>query len=334
MIRFDCECGKLLKAPPDLAGNVGCCPVCRACVAVPHPLASDSAEVENAEVYALAAQPPVETDASSQPCFVPPTTPRTPMKQDPIEAWIASQRSTVFVAGISGVLSLLTALGVEVYQRILQPGQFWLSGMFLAVGWIGIVAVVAGYGCRYLDAVLERETRGGGGKQVEPPVLDPGPALASFMKWGLCFVAGPAFLFYEALRFWIQCGDMTIVNGLILAELTVPALCYWLIGVIVLNEQPESVVPSPWRVLKAIRGFGLRAVPAGFVLTGAAGIHLWLAVNSLVLLDSSWLQGVILLWICWFSAWHCGALAARTLGRWLASVRQGQVEPSNFSAAA
>ena len=104
---------------------------------------------------ALAAElPVVESNVTEQPVFVPSTTPRAPFRQDPIDAWIASQQSARFVAGISAVLALLTALGMELYPQILQGGPFWLSGMFLAVGWVGILSVVAGN--RYLTTSKTR----------------------------------------------------------------------------------------------------------------------------------------------------------------------------------
>ena len=333
MIRFDCQCGKSLKAPPKLAGSVVRCPICAAYVAIPHPLAGHDVAAKSAEVYALAEVPTAANDAALQPAFVPETKPRAPFRRDCVDSWFEASRGVRFVAGMSGALAFLTALGFELYPPVLHAGFEWFSGIMLALAWGIVVAVVAGYGCKYLDAVLEREMRGGG-NQTEPPDLDPGPALMSFVKWASCFVAGPAFLFYEALRFWLSCGDMTILNALVLAELAVPALCYWLVGVLVVNSRPELSVPSPWQVLKAVRRLGLRAVLSGVVVTVAAGIHLWLAVNALVLLHTSWLAGLMLLWICWFSVWQCGALAARTLGAWQAGAQQTEAQAANYSAAA
>ncbi len=332
MIHFDCQCGKSLKAPPKLAGTVGCCPACGANVAVPQPLALDNDPSEQSEVYALAAEPPIECRSQDQPAFVPSTTPRDSFRRDPVDAWLESIQGTKFVAAISAILALLTALGIELYPHVLQSGIFWLSGLVLALAWAGGVAAVLGYGCQLLDSALECETRDGA-RQTELPDLDPGPAVTSFVKWASCFVAGPAFLLYEALRYWVLCGDVTLVDGLILAELTIPALGYWLIGVLVLTKRPELIVPLPWHVLKAARNLGARRIgPAAIVLTAAAGIHLWLGVNALVLLHSSWLVGLILLWICWFSVWQCGALSQRTLGSWYVRSERTRAESTMIPA--
>ncbi|HEY3963927.1 MAG TPA: hypothetical protein VGM05_05170 [Planctomycetaceae bacterium] len=328
MIHFDCQCGKALKAPPKLAGTVGCCPACGSQVAVPHPLVADNGPGEQSEVYALAAEPPIECIPDDQPAFVPSTTPRDSFRRDPIDAWLETIQGTKFVAAISAILALLTALGIELYPHVLQSGIFWLSGLFLVLAWAGVVAVVLGYGCQLLDSALECEPHGG--RQPEMPDLDPGPAVTSFVKWASCFVAGPAFLLYEALRYWVLCGDLTVGDGLILGELTVSAIGYWLIAVLVLTKRPELVVPLPWHVLKAARNLGARIVPAGIVLTVAAGVHLWLGVNALVLLHSSWLVGWILLWICWFSVWQCGALAQRTLGSWHVRSERTRAESTMF----
>src|SRR5205085_8636847 len=90
MIHFDCECGKSLNAPPDLAGTVGCCPVCGIYVAVPHPPGDGSSEFENADVYAVSIEPPSENDPREQPAFVPTATPRAPFQRGALDAWAES----------------------------------------------------------------------------------------------------------------------------------------------------------------------------------------------------------------------------------------------------
>ncbi|MBI3864882.1 MAG: hypothetical protein HY290_23650 [Planctomycetia bacterium] len=317
MIRFDCQCGKTLKASPDLAGTVCSCPACGAYVAVPHPLSDDGDLRETAGAYALAAEQPVAC-VSDEPAFVPVSNPRAPFKRSALEVWWESQQNLTFVGGLSGILAVLTALGIALYPRLLQSGIDWPSGLFPALVWMGITAVVAGFGCKFLDAALDSALRGGGPEQSPFLEFDPGSALASFTKWALCFVAGPAFLVYEAIRFWIRCGDLSVVNATILLELTVPAIGYWLVGVLVLTQRPDLVVPSPWQVARCLRTLGVRAVPAGAAVTAAGFIHVWLAINAIILLHTSWLTGLLLLWVCWFSTWHCGAIAVRTLGSWTA----------------
>jgi hypothetical protein len=236
------------------------------------------------------------------------------------------------IAVISGLLSLLSALGVEWYPQVFEVRDLLTRGTFASFFWFGTMSVVLGYGCRGLDAVLHNVLHGND-RPAQPAEFDPGPALASFVKWSVCFLAGPAFLLYEALRFWTLRGDLTITDGLILVELTVPAIGYWLVGVLVLSCRPDLVVPLPWQVLKIVVRLGWRAVPAGIVLTAAAAIHLWLGLSALLLLENSWIVGMVLLWICWFSVWQCGALTVQTLGAWYVGVRQIQTQRRSVSPA-
>ena len=58
-----------------------------------------------------------------------------------------------------------------------------------------------------------------------------------------------AILLYLALWYWVSCGDVTLVDGLILAELTAPAIGYWLISeLLVLAERWRA-----WRLHRPCR---------------------------------------------------------------------------------
>jgi hypothetical protein len=324
MIRFPCTCGKSLKAPDKLAGNQSRCPACRATIVVPR-LAlvlsggeqseAEESSPDNSAVYALASEPPSE--------FVP----RVPLVAD--FSFIHSplcERSSFdtlddplvgvkFILSLSGMLTLLTALGLWLYPFALNGGMSWLSGLLLIAVWAGAMSVLFGYGCHYLDLVLEHALRGDGQNTLMPDYYS-GPAMTSFVKWALCFVSGPAFPIFFAVHYWIHSGDMTAVDGLILAELSVPAITYWMIGLVVLSRRPEIANPSPRLVLKAIRRLGLRALLGGIGVTAAGFVHIFLGVTALVLLHGPWPLGLALLWLCWFSAWQCGAFALRTLGLW------------------
>lgn len=220
-----------------------------------------------------------------------------------------------FTFYLSGMLTLLTALGLWLYLVALNGGMSWLSGILLIVVWAGAMSVLFGYGCNCLDLVLEYSLRGGG-QNLHLPDHDPGPAMTSFVKWALCFVSGPAFPIFFAVHNWIHSGDPTAVDSLILVELSVPAITYWMIGLVVLSRRPEIANPSSRHVLKAIRRLGLRALLAGMGVTAAGFAHIGLGVTALVLLHGPWPLGLALLWLCWFSAWQCGAFALRTLGSW------------------
>lgn len=325
MIRFSCTCARTLKAPDKLAGKESRCPACGATVDVPHlalvPSRGDQVKSEeqlpqdNSADYALASVPPSEF-VPSVPLVADRSFIHSPLYErtssDTLDDPLVGVR---FILSLSGMLTLLTALGLWLYPFTLNGGMPWLSGLLLVVVWAGAVSVLFGYGCHYLDLVLEHALRGDGQDHL---MLDfcSGPAMTSFVKWALCFVSGPAFPIFFAVHYWIHSGDMTAVDGLILAELSVPAVTYWMFGLVVLSRRPEIANPPPRQVLKAIRSLGLRALLVGIGVTAAGFVHIGLGVTALVLLHGAWPLGLALLWLCWFSAWQCGVFALRTLGLW------------------
>ena len=88
-----------------------------------------------------------------------------------------------FVVYLSGLLTLLTALGVALYPHVLHEGISWLGGLVLAVVWVGATGMLVGYGCNYLDSVLEYAVSGGD-KFIYVPNRDSAPAIASFLNGG------------------------------------------------------------------------------------------------------------------------------------------------------
>jgi hypothetical protein len=220
-----------------------------------------------------------------------------------------------FVICLSGLLTLLTALGVALYPLVLHEGVSWIGGVILAGVWTGATGVVIGYGCNYLDSVLEYAVSGGE-RPVCVPGPYPGPAIASLLRWTLCFVSGPAILCLMALAYWVQCGNVTVVDCMILAELTVPAMGYWIVALLGLAERPELLAASPIQVLAAVRRLGRRSLLAACGITLAAFGYVCVGAYALGLLHSAWLSGLLLLWLSWYSAWECGVYALRIVGFW------------------
>lgn len=235
-------------------------------------------------------------------------------------------RQRLILGTLALVLAILTALGVAWYPHVLHGRFGSISGLLLATFWTGSMAVLVGHGCKLLDTVLESALSGA--RRIQVPEFEPGPAVMSFVKWTLCFIVGPAFLIYEAVRFWIQCGDVSLIDALILFELTVPAIGYWLVSVLVLAHDPERVHPTPWQVMKTLRRLGVYAIPAACAVTVVGFVHVWLGASAIVVLHRSPIAGLVLLWLCWFSVWQCGAFALRNLGAWFSHNRRPRSRPT------
>ncbi len=326
MIRLTCPCGRALKAPDKLAGKESRCPACGAAVRVgqvtvtsivaSHGAEAQASVADSSPIYALAAQPSSTFVPTHIAVEVDPNHVRKSVYQRHAFDTLCDPLVGVkFVFQLSGMLAVMAALGVALYPLVLDEGFSWMSGVLLAVVWTGATSLILGYGLQFLDSVLQHAVGGGAG-YVEVPDYDPGPALTSLVRWSLCFLSGPAFLLYFAFCFWIHCGDMTALDRLIVAELTIPAVGYGIMGLLVLARRPELALLSPRRVLKAARRLGRRAILATVGVTAGGFVHVGLGILAVMLLYESWLSGLFLLLVCWFSAWQCSAFALRTLGFW------------------
>lgn len=322
MIRWICACGKPLKAPEKLAGQIAPCPACGACVAVPSLTANvavaepalTSVANKSAEYVLAPVVPNVWVPASSledDPNYI-----RSAMRRrNAFEKWTKPLERVTFTIHLSALLAVLTAVGVAIYPHVLDAGFAWLGGWLLAGVWSAAMAVVVGYGLHALDLLFEKSLRGEAAV-INVPSRNPRPAIASFTRWSLCFAAGPIVPFFLALQYWIHCGQITLIDVLILGELTVPAVCYGMLGLIVLTRDPTVLHPRPRQVLKEMQSLGPRMLPAGLGIAAIAFVHLCVGIWSIMLLHQVWLFGLIALWFWWFSTWRCAAFALGTLGNW------------------
>jgi hypothetical protein len=270
---------------------------------------------DDANTYQLCEQPPTAWVPTVLPEAVPGYVPPAPFQRNPVEAWCDPLVGVKFLFYLSGLLALMTSMGVGLVPHVLHEGFAWTSGLFLALVWGAAMAFVIGYGCAFLDAVTAYAIYGGK-TTIEVPDLDPRPAVTSVARWALCFAAGPALLVYFAFRHWLYCGDVKVIDALILVELTMPAIGYFMIAMLVLANRPDLSHVTPWQVLKAIRRLGLRALLAIAAATVIGFVHLCVGAGAIMLVHRSWLGGLVILWFCWFSAWQCSTYALWTLGSW------------------
>jgi hypothetical protein len=245
------------------------------------------------------------------PGYVPPA----PFERNPAEAWCDPLVGVKFLFYLSGLLALMTTMGVGLIPHVLHEGFAWTNGLFLALAWGAAMAFVIGYGCAFLDSVTAYAIKGGK-TSIEVPDFDPRPAVTSVARWAFCFAAGPAILMFFAFRHWLYCGDVKVIDAVILVELTMPAIGYWMIAMLVLAGRHDLSHVSPWQVLKALRRLGLRGLLAIVAATVLGFVHLCVAAGAVMLLHRSWLAGLVILWFCWFSAWQCSTYALWTLGSW------------------
>jgi hypothetical protein len=178
---------------------------------------------------------------------------------------------------------------------------------------LGGVFFVLGHTFHYFNAILEMASHG---KTKHEPGIGCTSlgALVSCGHWLSCFVAGPALLFAAAFGYWLYCGDLTIVDWSILAELCFAGVGWWLIALLLTNLDDTLRVASPVQVLRTALAMPWEA--AGLTALAAAVFlgHSFAAAYSIGQLHVTPLTAFPLLWICWSSGFYLTAFTFRRLG--------------------
>jgi hypothetical protein len=218
--------------------------------------------------------------------------------------------------GLTVVLTTLTA-GLAVFVPYLldetPANPISLAGLRLLAVLLPLLAL--GIPCAFLDCVLDSSSAG----EVYYIVWSGNPFLSvvrSGTKWLASFLAGPIVFAGMCWIYWLRSGDPGIIDWLILTELGVVAIAYWIFGLLAVSDRgrlqdlnPATVADIANRLGR--RGLGVVLLAAllllahGWVLiTGVAGVHV-ATVNGWLMLCIGWLSGIF------WSTFFC-----RLLGVW------------------
>jgi hypothetical protein len=183
----------------------------------------------------------------------------------------------------------------------------WLAGM--------LVLPVCGFACNFLGHVL-RAGAAGDGSAVRWPGYTVGATLAGALVWLACFLAGPVVFAGFAAAYWIECGDPRWLDWLILGELGLFTVGYYLLVLLAVSEGGRLRDANPLHVIDLAHRLGWRAAVAalaGFLLATGHGL---LGVYAAGQLHENALIGLPLLAACWVSGLYWAALLFRLLGVW------------------
>src|SRR5205823_5375843 len=97
-----------------------------------------------------------------------------------------------------------------------------------------IAVLVLGYGTGFLDSVFASAVSGEVG-EVRWPGRDVVAALWSGARWLICFLAGPVIPAGVSVLYWIRCGELTLLDWMILAELHMVAVGAWFLLLVTVN---------------------------------------------------------------------------------------------------
>jgi hypothetical protein len=97
-------------------------------------------------------------------------------------------------------------------------------------------------------------------------------AVGALAVWIGCFLAGPVVPAALACLYWMQCGDPAVLDWMIIAELVVPAVAWWLAALTVVNATGAAATPG--RVIDVLWRLGWRSWRAAClnVILAAGGI--------------------------------------------------------------
>jgi hypothetical protein len=136
------------------------------------------------------------------------------------------------------------------------------------------------------------------------------------VTWLACLLAGPVVPAATAFWYWLQCGDPTFLDWLILGELAVVAVGYGLFVLAAVAERGRLRDANPIRVIDLAHRVGIRA--ALVVLLGSALVlgHGLLLVLAAQELHRNVGLGLLLLVACDLSGMAWAAFLFRLLGMW------------------
>src|SRR5205823_2563976 len=123
---------------------------------------------------------------------------------------------------------LLSACVALVLPRLLaeQLGDGMSATLFRLTCALAVV-LLAAPPCSFLDCVLTSAVKG----EVYYILWSGNPLLTVLVgggRWLVCFLAGPVVFAATGYLYWLNCGDPAPIDWLILVELGVMALAYWL----------------------------------------------------------------------------------------------------------
>ena len=172
------------------------------------------------------------------------------------------------LAALCAILGIVLAGWLRLLPGSLQNAGGVAENPFL--GFIGLAAVgLAAYCALLLNRVLRAAARPLEGPGRFQMGLD--TAVCALAVWIGCFLAGPVLPAAAAYVYWLRCGDPSLLDAIVLAELLIPAAGGWLIALTIVNAEgrlrdavPTRVCETAWRLGRTA---ALAAVAACFVLS-------------------------------------------------------------------
>jgi hypothetical protein len=232
--------------------------------------------------------------------------------------------------GLAIVLSLICAASAVFLPHLLSDSQTTAAGssvvrhitlFFLC---IVLLIFVIGLPCSFLECVLASAAAGEvyyirwSGSLVNE-------ILFSGAKWLVCFLAGPALFAGLACLYWLQCGDAGILDWLIILELGLVSLAFWIFTLVAVTDQGHVRGLSPFAVADLAHRLGWRALGVVLLAAFLLLIHFRAITYGVAEIHNGTAKGCMMLLFGWVSGLFWSTFFCRLLGIWCYRTRD-QVE--------
>jgi hypothetical protein len=321
-IKFVCSCGKHLRAREEMAARRSVCPACGAPVGVPslhptqrgtsaeplshaengltHPHASStsvlsweepSLPADDAMTYRLEDGPEalpgdsLPADGPLDPTLVRLVKPRKHQRRNPLRD---------------------AELETRWYHFLLYAMQAWKVLLILAVVMTILTVALAFWVPELLQHLDE---------SLWVTLLRVSPALViGLLLAG--FLAGPSVLVVGGVLYWLNCGELTFLDEMVLAELAIVAVGYWLLALLAVRRSGSLLAANPVHVAQLVERLRFRGTAAVLSMIVVLLAHGWLAAGALEDLHRDGGMGLLLLAWWWLSALFLTIFLFRRLGVW------------------
>jgi hypothetical protein len=302
-ITITCACGTPLRARKTLARRWSVCPVCGLSVDLSPPDPARRNAAPPADTYVLAPPTPVAGGDPTPPRPDPTGRPQRGEGHSRSAGRMAPDGIWAALLWLPAGLTLLTAVFRSLWLEDAEDTERWFLVLLAAP-----VLVALGYTYGAYQSLLSWAAAGGRAQRYWPG-SDVARLARSARDGLLSFLAGPAVFALTGIFFWLEAGELSWLDELILAQLALATVAAWLLGFTAItlggrprDALPSGVVPLAWRL-------GRRGAIG--ILVGSAGIlahGLW-AISLLEETHRSF-GGWIALCVCWVSLlwWTAGVL--------------------------
>jgi hypothetical protein len=349
-IKFTCSCGKRLKAPDDMCNKRTVCPRCGNPVGIPSHTGGAAAMTPAERMRYLMTRrsirdldeplevTPAPTDIQPSPVlrFDPSVSLSPPQPLDPdvvqdvpplrkaravrlrrrrpietrwVESLLYPLLSWIPLLSLSCFLTILSAAAPSIVPETISDGvsPLWALPLF--------PILLGSCVCAFFQNVLTA-AMAGSEYHVRGWIRDLPRVLWCGIRWFICFLAGPALFAFAGLFYWIRCGEMQILDGIIVAEAVSLTASYWLLNILSVSQEDRLRDLNPYRVFELFDRLGYKALIACAIVSGIALVHGRLLLFAMHEMNKDGGSGLLHLFGGWLSCLAWMTFLLRVVGLW------------------